>query len=96
MAKKTDYFMGNTVDDEVLNANFNEEINEDKNKNLKESETQKSESLSSEEIVHNHSTLDYVSRGFMSEKEARDFIKTDYFKNLGKADQEEFMAWLKK
>lgn len=40
--------------------------------------------------------IDFVGRGFSSIKEAIDFVETDYFKHLGKADQEEYKNWLKK
>lgn len=38
--------------------------------------------------------VDYKSRGFKSLEEAYAFVETEYFKNLGKADQEEFIKWL--
>ena len=39
--------------------------------------------------------IDFKSRGFNNLKEAQNFIKTDYFKGLGKVDQEEYLNWLK-
>ena len=72
-----------------------EESHDDVQEILDEKET-KEESLKFEEneVAHT-STLNYRSRGFETEKDARNFVKTDYFKNLGEADKEEFMAWLK-
>ena len=92
MAKKTEKYVEDEVKDEIVNE-VSEEINEKENLDT-EKETRK-ESLREVKIVHNHSTLDYESRGFASEKAARDFVNTEYFKNLGEADREEFMAWLK-
>jgi len=97
MAKKTDN-IEEEVSEEVVQAVANaivEESNEnDVQENLEEKET-KNESLEEGNIVHK-STLNYRSRGFATEKDARNFIKTDYFKKLGEADKEEFMAWLEK
>lgn len=39
--------------------------------------------------------IDYKGRGFSSFEDAINFIETDYFKGLGKADQEEYLNWLK-
>lgn len=39
--------------------------------------------------------IDFVGRGFSSFDKAKDFVKTDYFKGLGKEDQEEYLNWLK-
>lgn len=39
--------------------------------------------------------IDFKSRGFNTLKEAQNFVKTDYFKGLGKVDQEEYLNWLK-
>ena len=79
----------------IVNEIVEESKENDVQENLDEKETEKeSLDLEEEKIVHN-STLDYRSRGFKTEKDARNFVKTDYFKNLGEADKEEFMAWLK-
>lgn len=75
----------------IVNEIVEESKENDVQENLDEKE---SLDLEEEKIVHN-STLDYRSRGFKTEKDARNFVKTDYFKNLGEADKEEFMAWLK-
>lgn len=93
MAKKTEKYVEDEVKDEIVNE-VSEEINE--KENLETKEKTKKESLKEVDIVHNHSILDYESRGFASEKAARDFINTEYFKHLGKADQEEYLAWLNK
>lgn len=75
----------------IVNEIVEESKENDVQENLDEKE---SLDLEEEKIVHN-STLDYRSRGFKTEKDARNFVKTDYFKNLGEADKEEFMTWLK-
>ena len=95
MAKKTskDY-----VEEEVLNEviQANEESKEDdvqENLEIKKDTKKESLSLEKNKIVQK-STLNYSSRGFKTEKDARDFINTDYFKNLGEADKKEYLAWL--
>lgn len=40
--------------------------------------------------------IDFAGRGFSSFDEAKAFVKTGYFKGLGKEDQEEYLNWLKK
>lgn len=40
--------------------------------------------------------IDFIGRGFDSLKDAIEFMETDYFKNLGKADQAEYKNWLNK
>lgn len=102
MAKKTDNIVEENVEEvseEVVQAVANA-IVEEAEERESDVETivneivEESLDLEEEKIVHN-STLDYRSRGFKTEKDARNFVKTDYFKNLGEADKEEFMAWLK-
>ena len=44
---------------------------------LETKEKTKKESLKEVDIVHNHFILDYESRGFASEKAARDFVNTE-------------------
>ena len=39
--------------------------------------------------------LNYVGRGFNTLEDAKNFPNTEVFKKLGKADQEEFLNWLK-
>lgn len=39
--------------------------------------------------------IDFAGRGFSSFDEAKAFVKTGYFKGLGKEDQEEYLNWLK-
>ena len=93
MAKKTEE---NLVSEKIVQpVEIVEESNEDiKEEKLEENLKNETESSILED-VHSHSTLDYTSRGFKTKKEAEDFIKTEYFKNLGEADKKEFMAWLK-
>lgn len=40
--------------------------------------------------------LDYEARGFKTLEEACNFVNTDIFKNLGRADREEYLKWLNK
>lgn len=46
-------------------------------------------------IIEDKKDLDFRSRGFETLDQAYDFINTYYFKHLGKADQDEYMNWLK-
>lgn len=42
------------------------------------------------------SDLNYTGRGFTTLDDAINFVKTEKFKKLGKADQEEYLNWLNK
>ena len=59
-------------------------------KNLEERESEKFILKNCTEKI----TLNYASRGFKSEKQAREFVNTNYFKGLCEADKEEFLNWL--
>ncbi len=59
-------------------------------KKVKKPKTPEAEKSKEEKI-----NLDFKSRGFNTLKEAQNFVKTDYFKGLGKEDQDEYLNWLK-
>lgn len=42
------------------------------------------------------SEIDFASRGFESMNAAYEYAKSDFFKKLGKEEQDEFNEWLKK
>lgn len=77
---------GDPIIDETITPEDYEEGNKDffDNKNIIE-ETIK---------INSDKTVDYVNRGFKTLEEAYNFVETEYFKNLGKADQEEYIDWL--
>lgn len=77
-----------TIVNEIVEESYEDDVQE----NLEEKETE-NESLKESKVVH-ESTLNYRSRGFETEEDARNFVNTEYFKHLGKADKEEFIAWL--
>lgn len=47
-------------------------------------------------IIIPNSEIDYIGRGFNSLEDAVEFVNTDVFSRLGKADRDEYLNWLNK
>lgn len=107
MAKKTDNYVEDEVSEEVAQAvavaiveeadERNSDVETIVNELVEEfNEDDTKENLEEKNKNTHISILDYRSRGFETEDDARNFINTEYFKNLGEADKKEFIAWLEK
>jgi hypothetical protein len=82
---------------EIVEPTITDIVSEDYNQGNIDYFTEKNEEKTEEKstmTIKNVKQLDYAGRGFKSIDEAFAFVDTEYFKGLGKEDQEEFINWL--
>lgn len=101
MSKNEDVTPKDFVDKDEINEEeiiTEEPVEEstDNKKTKEEKKVKKPETPEDEKSKDVKTNLNFKARGFNTLKEAQNFIKTDYFKGLGKEDQEEYLNWLKK
>ena len=86
------------VDDVVITDEQNDDVSEDVVQAVANAITEQSieDDKTVDEIVDEPKLSEdiFPTRGFKSLKDAKEWTKSPNFTNLGKADQEEFLAWL--
>ena len=86
------------VDEVVITDEQNDDVSEDVVQAVANAITEQSieDDKTVEEIVDEPKLSEdiFPTRGFKSLKDAKEWTKSPNFTNLGKADQEEFLAWL--